>query len=127
MLLKLEPETVTATALATRRAAQAFTFCMARAGWPMSARPLISGRVSNHIPTRDDSRSGRSRSVQSRTTANGWRLDSDWYFRQEQFESLRRDYLDADHALRDHGQYTDRQLRELNKEILGRLNVYTAN
>jgi hypothetical protein len=54
-------------------------------------------------------------------------LDSDWYFRQEQFESLRRDYLDADHALRDHGQYTDRQLRELNKEILGRLNIYTAN
>ena len=43
-------------------------------------------------------------------------MDSDWYFRQEQFESLRRDYLDADRALRDHGQYTDRQLRELNKE-----------
>ena len=43
-------------------------------------------------------------------------MDSDWYFRQEQFESLRRDYLDADRALRDHAQYTDRQLRELNKE-----------
>ena len=43
-------------------------------------------------------------------------MDSDWYFRQEQFESLRRDYLDADRALRGHGQYTDRQLRELNKE-----------
>ena len=26
-------------------------------------------------------------------------MDSDWYFRQEQFESLRRDYLDADRAL----------------------------
>ena len=50
------------------------------------------------------------------TTEPSLTMDSDWYFRQEQFESLRRDYLDADRALRDHGQYTDRQLRELNKE-----------
>jgi hypothetical protein len=41
-------------------------------------------------------------------------MDSDWYYRVERFESLRRDYEDADRALRDCCQYTDRQLRELN-------------
>jgi pyruvate/2-oxoacid:ferredoxin oxidoreductase beta subunit len=43
-------------------------------------------------------------------------MDSDWYYRVERFESLRRDYEDADRAIRDCRQYTDRQLRELNKE-----------
>jgi hypothetical protein len=42
--------------------------------------------------------------------------DSDWYYRVERFESLRREYEDADRALRDWHQYTDRQIRELNKE-----------
>jgi hypothetical protein len=54
--------------------------------------------------------------VDEASTEPSLTMDSDWYFRQEQFESLRRDYLDADRALRDHGQYTDRQLRELSKE-----------
>jgi hypothetical protein len=43
-------------------------------------------------------------------------MDSDWYYRVERFESLRRDYLDADRALCDYRGHTDRQLRELNWE-----------